>query len=114
MGDLLDLAVEKDIVAKTGAWFSYKEERLGQGRENAKQFLTDNPSVAASVEQEVMDVYGIGKSAAPSNESADSVASIEPKKNSESGGVQAVKAVKAGPAKAAASRTKGRRATAEG
>jgi recombination protein RecA len=44
-GDLLDLAVEKRIVEKTGAWFAFSGERLGQGRENAKQFLKENPSV---------------------------------------------------------------------
>ena len=44
-GDLLDLAVERKIVEKSGAWFSYSGERLGQGRENAKQFLRDNPDV---------------------------------------------------------------------
>src|SRR5438445_780375 len=44
-GDLLDLAVDKRIVEKSGAWFAYAGERLGQGRENAKQFLKDNPEV---------------------------------------------------------------------
>ena len=46
-GDLLDLAVEKRIVEKSGAWFAYGGERLGQGRENAKQFLKDNPTPQA-------------------------------------------------------------------
>ena len=45
-GDLLDLAVEHNIVEKSGAWFAYDGERLGQGRENAKQFLKDNPEIA--------------------------------------------------------------------
>jgi recombination protein RecA len=49
-GDLLDLAVEKRIVEKSGAWFAFSGERLGQGRENAKQFLKENPSVRQTIE----------------------------------------------------------------
>ena len=49
-GELIDLGVKAGIVEKSGAWFSYNSERLGQGRENAKQFLKDNPAVAAEVE----------------------------------------------------------------
>jgi recombination protein RecA len=61
IGDMIDLAVAKNIIAKTGAWFAYKEERLGQGRENAKEFLEQNPAVAAKIEQEVLTAYNIGK-----------------------------------------------------
>jgi len=53
-GDLLDLAIADDIVKKSGAWFNYKEVRLGQGRENAKQFLKDNPDLAAELRQTVL------------------------------------------------------------
>jgi len=60
IGDMLDLAVAKNIVAKTGAWFAYKEERLGQGRENAKEFLEQNPAIAKRVEKEVLAAYGLG------------------------------------------------------
>src|ERR687895_1088857 len=49
-GDLLDLAVEKRIIEKSGAWFAYAGERLGQGRENAKQFLKDNPETMRAIE----------------------------------------------------------------
>ncbi len=59
IGDMLDLAVNKNIIAKTGAWFAYKEDRLGQGRENAKEFLEQNPAVAALIEKEVLLAYGI-------------------------------------------------------
>jgi recombination protein RecA len=52
-GDLLDLAVEKRIVEKSGAWFAFSGERLGQGRENAKQFLKENPSVRQTIEDRV-------------------------------------------------------------
>src|SRR5882672_10287932 len=53
-GDLLDLAVEKRIVEKSGAWFAFGGERLGQGRENAKQFLKENPIVRQTVEDRVL------------------------------------------------------------
>src|SRR5215207_2492789 len=58
-GDLLDLAVEKRIIEKSGAWFAYSGERLGQGRENAKQFLKDNPSVRQSIEDRVRRELGL-------------------------------------------------------
>ena len=52
-GDLLDMAVERRIVEKSGAWFSYSGERLGQGRENVKQFLKDNPETMQAIEDRV-------------------------------------------------------------
>jgi recombination protein RecA len=58
-GDVLDLAVNHEIVEKSGAWFSYKGERIGQGRENAKQFLKDNKDMAVKVEHEVRKKLGI-------------------------------------------------------
>jgi recombination protein RecA len=58
-GDLLDLAVEKRIIEKSGAWFAYAGERLGQGRENAKQFLKDNPSVRQAIEDRVRRDLGL-------------------------------------------------------
>jgi recombination protein RecA len=58
-GDLLDLAVVQRVVEKSGAWFSYKGERLGQGRENAKQALRDNPEVLRRIEKEVKVKLGI-------------------------------------------------------
>ena len=58
-GDLLDLAVEKRIVEKSGAWFAFAGERLGQGRENAKQFLKENPSVRQAVEDRVRIELGM-------------------------------------------------------
>lgn len=51
LGCLLDLAVQRDLVLKSGAWFSYKDQRIGQGRENAKLFLKENPEVAEEIEQ---------------------------------------------------------------
>ena len=58
-GDLLDMAVEKRIVEKSGAWFSYSGERLGQGRENVKQFLKDNPETMQAIEDRVRLELGL-------------------------------------------------------
>jgi recombination protein RecA len=58
-GDLLDLAVNHNIVEKSGAWFSYKTDRIGQGRENARQFLKDNPDIKARMEGEVRKALGL-------------------------------------------------------
>ena len=62
-GDLLDLAVEHKIVDKSGAWFAYSGERLGQGRENAKQFLKDKPEVARAIEERVRRELGLVREA---------------------------------------------------
>ena len=58
-GELVDMAVEKDIIDKAGAWYSYGDERIGQGRENANNYLADNPEMFAEVKQKVRDAYGI-------------------------------------------------------
>jgi recombination protein RecA len=62
-GDLLDLAVEKRIVEKSGAWFAYNGERLGQGRENVKQFMKDNPEIFKSIDDKVRKELGLTQSA---------------------------------------------------
>ena len=56
-GNLVDLAVNLDIIEKSGSWFSYKEERIGQGRENVKKFLIENPEVMAEIEQKIRDNF---------------------------------------------------------
>ena len=58
-GELLDLGVKAGIVEKSGAWFSYDSQRLGQGRENAKQFLKDNPEIAEAIEMAVRQNAGL-------------------------------------------------------
>jgi len=58
-GDLLDLAVNNNILEKSGSWFSYKSERIGQGRENARQFLKDNKDITAKLETEVRKTLGL-------------------------------------------------------
>jgi recombination protein RecA len=60
-GDLLDLAVDKKIVDKSGTWFAFNGERLGQGRENVKQFMKDNPEVTKTIEQKVRLELGLVK-----------------------------------------------------
>ncbi|HNW86442.1 MAG TPA: recombinase RecA [Candidatus Limiplasma sp.] len=54
-GTLLDMAVERDIIHKSGAWFSYEDQRIGQGRENARQYLKDNPDLAAKIDKIIRD-----------------------------------------------------------
>ncbi|MDH5411974.1 MAG: recombinase RecA, partial [Alphaproteobacteria bacterium] len=58
-GELLDLGVNAGIVEKAGAWFSYEGQRVGQGRENAKTFLKDNPEMAAEIERRIRENAGI-------------------------------------------------------
>jgi recombination protein RecA len=64
-GDLLDLAVEKRIVEKSGTWFAFNGERLGQGRENVKQFLKDNPDTFRTIEERVRKELGLTPDAVP-------------------------------------------------
>src|SRR5512136_842290 len=68
-GDVLDIAVEMDIVEKRGAFYSYGDVRLGQGRENAKQFLRDTPGLAVEIENKVREAMGLPV-VAPAPESA--------------------------------------------
>jgi recombination protein RecA len=58
-GEILDIGSELDIVQKSGSWYSYDEERLGQGRENAKQFLKENPEIRLMIQTEIRDHYGL-------------------------------------------------------
>ena len=86
-GCLIDLGLEHDLVQKSGSFFSYGELRLGQGRNNAKQFLTENPKVASELEAKVMEKVGVERDAAeakrdlaPVEEPEASEAKPEPKK----------------------------------
>ncbi|MCT8139886.1 recombinase RecA [Anaerobacillus sp. CMMVII] len=58
-GSILDIGSELDIVIKSGAWYSYNEERLGQGRENSKQFLKENPDIKDAIELKIREHYGL-------------------------------------------------------
>jgi recombination protein RecA len=74
-GTLLDMAVERDIIHKSGAWFSYEDQRIGQGRENARQYLKDNPDVAAKIDKiiraEAMEELAGGKPTVSDETAAD-------------------------------------------
>ena len=56
LGEIVDLAVEADIIHKAGAWFSYEDNKIGQGRENTKEFLKNNPEIAAEIEAKVREL----------------------------------------------------------
>ncbi len=60
-GEIIDLGSELDIVQKSGSWYSYNDERLGQGRENAKQFLKENTELRNEIAQKIRDHYGLDK-----------------------------------------------------
>jgi recombination protein RecA len=59
MGELVDLGVKAGVVNKSGAWYSYGDERIGQGRENAKQYLRDNPDLAYEIEDKIRASHGL-------------------------------------------------------
>lgn len=58
-GDILDLAAENNIISKSGAWYAYDGNKIGQGRENAKQYLKDNPEICAEVERKVRELFNL-------------------------------------------------------
>ncbi|MCM3587223.1 recombinase RecA [Mesobacillus maritimus] len=58
-GEIIDIGSELDIVQKSGSWYSYEGERVGQGRENAKQFLKENPSIRLAIQQKIREHYGL-------------------------------------------------------
>ena len=60
-GEIVDLGVEVEVVQKSGSWYSYEGERLGQGRENSKQFLIENPDIRAEIDKKIRDSYGLGE-----------------------------------------------------
>ena len=70
-GSLLDIGVEHDIVKKSGAWYTYEGEQLGQGRENAKAFLTEHPEVMVEIQDRVLRAVGIGQGESEESESTD-------------------------------------------
>ncbi len=65
-GDLLDLGVECDVIDKSGSWFSYGDDRIGQGRENAKVFLAENTDITADIEHKILEHYGMATPVASS------------------------------------------------
>ncbi len=61
VGELVDIGVSRNIVEKSGAWYSYKGERIGQGREAAKRYLRENPKFAKDIDEKIRQAYGLGK-----------------------------------------------------
>ena len=59
-GGLIDLGVEQNIVRKSGAWYTYEGDQLGQGKENARNFLRDNPDLANEIEKKIKEKLGVG------------------------------------------------------
>jgi len=59
LGELVDLGVKAEIIDKAGSWFAYKDQKIGQGRENVKNFLKDNPSIAQEIENKILENAGI-------------------------------------------------------
>lgn len=69
-GDILDLAAKSDVVNKSGAWYAYKGEKIGQGRENAKVYLKEHPEMCAEIEQQVRNNYKLDGTADEDKETA--------------------------------------------
>lgn len=81
VGDILDLAADNGIINKSGAWYAYEGNKIGQGRENAKQYLKDNPQVCAEVEKKVREHFGLlGEKAAKEESEAASEKASDKKK----------------------------------
>jgi recombination protein RecA len=59
VGEIIDIAVEEDLIKKSGSWFSYNDDKIGQGRENAKQYLLDNPTIYQEIEKAIREKLGI-------------------------------------------------------
>jgi recombination protein RecA len=82
IGDLIDVAVEHNVIAKSGSWFSYKEERIGQGRDSVKTYLKENPNIAREIDIEMRKKLGLIATtvAQPTNGNAKAPAAQTPAK----------------------------------
>ena len=63
-GGLIDVGVEAGIIRKAGAWYTYEGDQLGQGKENSRSFLKDNPDLANEIEKKILEKLGVGPSVA--------------------------------------------------
>lgn len=79
-GSLIDFGVEHNIVKKSGAWFTYDSEQLGQGKENARKFLLENPHIASEIERKILELLGVTASSSASVEEPGNVDSLEDKR----------------------------------
>ena len=76
-GSLIDIGVDLGFVKKSGAWYTYEGEQLGQGRENAKQFLTENAEVMVEISEKIRTQMGIGESEVDLTEKEDDLADLD-------------------------------------
>ena len=76
-GEMIDLGSELDIVQKSGSWYSYNDERLGQGKENAKLFLKENPEISSEIKQKIRDHYELDTDKAVTTDPVDESGQIE-------------------------------------
>jgi recombination protein RecA len=76
-GSLIDFGVEHEIVRKSGAWYTYDGDQLGQGKENSRNFLLENPEIAKEIEQKIMIKLGVGAEAKAAAKAAADAAAIE-------------------------------------
>ena len=67
------MAADKDIIAKAGSWYSYHDERIGQGRENAKKYLEDHPDVYDDVQKQVRQAFGIDEESVAEREDPEKI-----------------------------------------
>jgi len=75
---LIDLGIDLGVVEKSGAWYSYGSERIGQGRDNVREFLKSNPATAATIEAQIRDKLGLGGDGEAAAEVAADAADAEP------------------------------------
>src|SRR5689334_11335779 len=76
-GSLIDVGVEQSIIRKSGAWYTYDGDQLGQGKENARKFLKENPDVAAEIEKKILEKLGVGANVANDAASSDGVITVD-------------------------------------
>ncbi|KAF1681212.1 recombinase RecA [Bacillus mexicanus] len=76
-GEIIDLGTELDIVQKSGSWYSYEEERLGQGRENAKQFLKENKDIMLMIQEQIREHYGLDNNGAGQQQAGEAQEELE-------------------------------------
>ena len=76
-GSILDAAVNNDLIIKSGSWYSYGDARIGQGRENARQYLKENSELAAELDKKIREMFNLGISRAKSADEEDMQADTE-------------------------------------
>ena len=97
-GEIVDMAAEKDIVKKSGSWYSYGDDRIGQGRENAKKYLDEHPDVMTEIRQKVRDAYGMDATGEETSETDDQAKKAKDKGTAKNGSKGQSKSTKATPA----------------